>query len=115
LATYHGDCVFTNIIFTPMSDIKFIDVKYSEFGVYGDPYYDYAKIYQSLCGYDEILSDKYVVESYRQRIKQYFESKFNNTELNKIKVITASLLFSLIPLHDNDKCFEYFELSKELL
>lgn len=115
LATYHGDCVFTNIIFTPMSDIKFIDVKYSEFGVYGDPYYDYAKIYQSLCGYDEILSDKYVVESYRQRIKQYFESKFNDTELNKIKVITASLLFSLIPLHDNDKCFEYFELSKELL
>lgn len=115
LATYHGDCVFTNIIFTPMSDIKFIDVKYSEFGVYGDPYYDYAKIYQSLCGYDEILSDKYVVESYRQRIKQYFESKFNNNELNKIKVITASLLFSLIPLHDNDKCFEYFELSKELL
>lgn len=115
LATYHGDCVFTNIIFTPMGDIKFIDVKYSEFGVYGDPYYDYAKIYQSLCGYDEILSDKYVVESYRQRIKQYFESKFNDTELNKIKVITASLLFSLIPLHDNDKCFEYFELSKELL
>ena len=115
LARYHGDCVFTNIIFTPMRDIKFIDVKYSEFGVYGDPYYDYAKIYQSLCGYDEILSDKYVVESYRQRIKQYFESKFNDTELNKIKVITASLLFSLIPLHDNDKCFEYFELSKELL
>ena len=115
LSTYHGDCVFTNIIFTSTSNIKFIDVKYSEFGIYGDPYYDYAKIYQSLCGYDEILSDKYVVESYRQRIKKYFESKFSMEELTNIKLITASLLFSLIPLHDNDKCSHYFELSKELL
>ena len=83
--------------------------------IYGDKMYDYAKIYQSLCGYDEILSDKYVVESYRQRIKKYFESKFNEEELNNIKLITASLLFSLIPLHDNNKCSQYFELSKELL
>jgi hypothetical protein len=36
-------------------------------------------------------------------------------ELTNIKLITASLLFSLIPLHDNDKCSHYFELSKELL
>jgi len=115
LSSYHGDCVFTNIIFTPTEEVRFIDVKYSEYGIYGDPNYDYAKIYQSLCGYDEILSDKYVVESYRQRIKKYFESKFNEEELNNIKLITASLLFSLIPLHDNNKCSQYFELSKELL
>ena len=115
LSSYHGDCVFTNVIFTPTEEVRFIDVKYSEYGIYGDSNYDYAKIYQSLCGYDEILSDKYVVESYRQRIKKYFESKFNEEELNNIKLITVSLLFSLIPLHDNNKCSQYFELSKELL
>ena len=115
LSTYHGDCVFTNIIFTPNEQVRFIDVKYSEHGIYGDPNYDYAKIYQSLCGYDEILLDKYVVESYRKKMKNYFESKFTPNELDNIKLITSSLLFSLIPLHDNDKCIQYFELSKELL
>ena len=104
-----------NIIFTPNEQVRFIDVKYSEHGIYGDPNYDYAKIYQSLCGYDEILLDKYVVESYRKKMKNYFESKFTPNELNNIKLITSSLLFSLIPLHDNDKCIQYFELSKELL
>jgi len=115
LSTYHGDSVFTNIMFTTSNDIKFIDVKYSEYGISGDKYYDYAKIYQSLCGYDEILSDRYVVESYRDRIKKHFENKFDTIELKNIKLITASLLFSLIPLHDDAKCSQYFELSKELL
>ena len=102
-------------MFTTSNDIKFIDVKYSEYGISGDKYYDYAKIYQSLCGYDEILSDRYVVESYRDRIKKHFENKFDTIELKNIKLITASLLFSLIPLHDDAKCSQYFELSKELL
>ena len=31
-----------------------------------------------------------------------------------MKIITASLLFSLIPLHDNEKCFFYYNLIFEI-
>ena len=33
-----------------------------------------------------------------------------NPPLNIIQLITKSLLFSLIPLHNDDKCPEYFNL-----
>ena len=31
-------------------------------------------------------------------------------DFNNLKMITNSLLFTLIPLHDNQKCFSYFNL-----
>ena len=56
----HGDPVFTNIIIDNKNNIKFIDMRGKQgelITIYGDIYYDYAKIYQSLIGYDEILND----------------------------------------------------------
>ena len=86
--------------------------------IYGDKLYDNAKVYQSIIGYDEILENKKISESYKNNIKLYFENKFINTYSEKyfyyLKIITASLLFTLIPLHNNDKCKSYYYLIKYL-
>jgi len=59
----HGDLWFSNIILEFCGDIKLIDMRGEVDGFLtlgGDSIYDYAKIYQSLRGYDAILyGDKY--------------------------------------------------------
>jgi capsule biosynthesis phosphatase len=115
----HGDCVFSNIMVDNMGEIKFVDVRgmvENTFTPYGFYLYDYAKIYQSIVGYDEILMDKRIKVSYKQMIKDYFESLFDEKTLNDIRKITASLFFSLIPLHNEvDKFEKYIKLGKKLL
>lgn len=117
IGVIHGDPVFTNVIFTKDMNYKFIDMRGkvgNQYTIYGDIFYDYAKIYQSLIGYDEILLEKYVSMSYKVSLLNIFENHiielYGKDCLNDIKIITDSLLFSLIPLHDNDKCNKYYEL-----
>ena len=85
--------------------------------IYGDIFYDYAKIYQSLIGYDFILLEKDFNERYMREMVKYFEEhvkdKYGVKRLAAVKLITASMLFSLIPLHDNDKCEKYYNLISE--
>ena len=80
----------------------------------GDWLYDWAKLYQSLIGYDEILENKFVSNNYKQRLikyfKKYFLENFSREDFENLKVITKSLLYTLIPLHDNEKCKEYYNL-----
>ena len=113
----HGDLVFSNIILTNTGKIRLIDVKGkqgSDLSIFGDCFYDYAKIYQSLIGYDEILLDKEIKESYKNKMINHFDSKFSNEDLQKIKNITKSLLVSLIPLHNEPKKFKkYINLAKK--
>ena len=94
-----------------------IDVKGkqgNDFSIFGDCFYDYAKIYQSLIGYDEILLDKEIKESYKSKMINYFNSKFSNQDLEKIRNITKSLLVSLIPLHNEANKFKkYINLAKK--
>ena len=82
--------------------------------IYGDFLYDWAKLYQSLIGYDKILMGKKINKNYEDNMINAFETYFielySNEYLNKLKVITKSLLFSLIPLHDNKLCDEYYNL-----
>jgi hypothetical protein len=115
----HGDCVFSNVIVDNMGEIKFVDMRglvNDTFTPYGFYLYDYAKIYQSIMGYDEILMDKKIKVSYKQMIKTYFESLFDEKTLMDIKKITVSLFFSLIPLHNEvDKYEKYIKLGKKLL
>ncbi len=115
----HGDAVFSNIISLPNNEIKFVDVRGIENGIhtcFGHPLYDHAKIYQSLVGYDEILLDKKVKVSYKTNMIKHFESKFSEGDLNKIKIITVSLLYSMIPLHlEFEKLEKYVKLGKKLL
>jgi len=119
LGVIHGDPVFTNILQTK-NGIKFIDMRGKQGDVctiYGDITYDYAKVYQSLLGYDYILNGTEINHPYTDKLKQHFESYFTTGEINDIKIITASLLFSLLPLHDEDKnkFSKYLKLIESIL
>jgi capsule biosynthesis phosphatase len=117
----HGDPVFTNILINQFGKIKFIDMRgkiENEITVLGDKIYDWAKLYQSLKGYDEILEDIIINNTYKNTLINHFEKRFmeeykEEKYLKYLKIITKSLLFSLIPLHDynnNNKCNKYYEL-----
>ena len=114
----HGDLVFTNIILDNAGKLKFVDVKGmlgTELSIYGDKYYDYAKAYQSLVGYDEILLDKEINQSYKNKLIFHFEDHFSENEIKRIKKITKSLLLSLLPLHNEPNKFkQYISLAKKL-
>jgi len=119
LGVIHGDPVFTNVLNTKQG-LKFIDMrgKLGEtLSIQGDIYYDYAKVYQSLIGYDFILNDTEVDNVYADEFIKHFESRFDFNELLTIKLITASMLFSLIPLHDvpYTSLKKYFKLIENLL
>lgn len=119
----HGDAVFTNCILKEQQDkfgeynFKFIDMR-GRLGniksIFGDVLYDYGKIYQSLIGYDEILLGKKVNDKYRNNLIKifidYVKNIFDNDAIDKIIMIANSLLFTLIPLHNNEKCKDYFNL-----
>jgi hypothetical protein len=119
----HGDPVFTNILINSYGKIKMIDVRgklMNENTLYGDCFYDYAKIYQSLIGYDEILLDKKVDKKYKNELIQVFEEyigcKFGKDRMKWIEIITISLLFTLIPLHsDINKNKKYYELFIQII
>ena len=82
--------------------------------IYGDWLYDWSKIYQSLMGYDEILLEKKLSKKYKELcihwFSEFFINNYSEEDFNNLKFITQSLLFTLIPLHNNDKCIHYFEL-----
>ena len=56
--------------------------------IYRDWLYDWEKIYQLIIGYD----------------------KFSEKDFENLKIITTSLIFTLIPLHNNEKCIKYYKL-----
>jgi len=113
----HGDAVFSNIILTKDGNIKFVDVR----GVVGDKHtcfgyylYDFAKIYQSLIGYDEVVLDKKIIKSYRDNLMKIFV-EFVGRDIDDIKIVTKSLLLSLIPLHNEiDKIKKYVMIYKKV-
>lgn len=113
----HGDTVMTNIIINNHGKIKFIDMRGLlglEPSIYGDCMYDWAKLYQSLIGYDAILQSVDIPIDYSNSLikcfENYFVSLYSADQLINIKIITKSFLFSLIPLHNNDKCYQYYNL-----
>ena len=121
ISIIHGDPVFTNILINKFGKIKMIDMR-GVIGnintIYGDIFYDYAKIYQSLIGYDEVLSDITISKIYKDQFISHFKLRFleryTEDDFYFLKIIVASLLFTLIPLHNNDKCISYYNLIKEL-
>ena len=113
----HGDFVFTNILINDYDKIKLIDMRGklgNKLSIVGDYLYDWAKLYQSLIGYDKILQDKQISNIYEEKLinsfRSYFIAKFSEENFYYLKIITQSLLFSLIPLHNNNKCQNYFDL-----
>ena len=118
LGMIHGDPVFTNVMLDKYNNIKMFDIRGklgTRLSIYGDIFYDYAKVYQSLIGYDEIMKGVHLNEQYKKVFIEFFEQyiiqKFSLERLKLIKLITKSLLFTLLPLHDDMyKCMEYYKL-----
>ena len=122
ICVIHGDAVMTNILVTPHKTVKFIDMRGQQgthLSIYGDVLYDWAKLFQSLIGYDQILQERKVAHEYESTMidtfKAYFLSKFSNDDYINMCWITKSLILSLIPLHDNDKCREYYKLISKIM
>ena len=101
----HGDPVFTNV-FLDSNHCKFIDSR----GVWdqkltnsGDIDYDYAKILQSLYGYDYALHDELIQDSYLKSLRDYYLDKIKDvTDVNQLKNKTRLLFVSMIPFHKED-------------
>jgi capsule biosynthesis phosphatase len=109
----HGDPVFSNILLTNDGACKFIDMRGSlgkTLTMSGDLMYDLAKIYQSVWGYDFVLIDRYpllrhdieMLAQLREIFRDFIQQKYNIKRFRDIEIICASLLFSLIPLHDEN-------------
>jgi capsule biosynthesis phosphatase len=118
----HGDPVFTNILFDKVGDVKFIDMRGklgSTTTIYGDTIYDYAKVIQSLYGYDEILEGYSVEENYRMKMidlcMKFLKLKFDEDVLRDIKCICASLFYSLIPLHDSIRHKAFCDMALKMM
>jgi capsule biosynthesis phosphatase len=118
IGVIHGDPVFSNIFLCENQLIKFIDMR-GRIGevntIYGDIFYDYAKVYQSLCGYDYILNDVEINHAYLKDLREYFLNWYYSRFTVDLNRITAGLLFSLIPLHDDpEKQKKYYNLCTSL-
>lgn len=106
----HGDCTFSNTLINDDLDIVFIDPR-GYFGktlLYGDEYYDWAKMYYSLVGnYDQFNNKKFILDIYDNEIdlrissngyeslEDYFFSLIPNCNKKKIKLIHAIIWLSL--------------------
>jgi capsule biosynthesis phosphatase len=91
----HGDFWFSNIIYTFNNEIKCFDTRgkiHHKYTTNGDRLYDYAKLYQSLLGYDSILysNDRHISSD----LIQLFESEVEKIgiNLNDLKIVTISLI-----------------------
>ncbi len=124
LSVIHGDPVFSNILIDNNNRIKFIDMR-GKIGetltIFGDSLYDYSKIYQSIIGYDFVLMDKETDPMYIEKNKKIFTDwileKYGTEGPNillDIKEITKSLILSLLPIHNNEKCTNYYKLIETL-
>ena len=115
----HGDPVFTNVLTDHDGNIKFIDMRGklgSQYTVGGDPMYDIAKVYQSLSGYDCILNNTpfTVNQQLIDQLAAWVVQNYSFT-ITDVRKFTAGLYFSLIPLHNNEKCQQYYELAQKLI
>lgn len=114
ISVIHGDPVLTNILINNFGKIKMIDMRgclpnisdleeTEIYTIYGDQMYDWGKLYQSLIGYDYILEEKSINLEYQNKLITYFKSEmvslYGPDIMEDIKMITKSLIFSMLPLH----------------
>lgn len=103
----HGDPVLTNVLLlTDASHIVFIDPRGHVDGIatpFGDVMYDYAKVLQSLTGYDETLHATQVPASYRAALLRVFWKHVlehhGERRADMLTTLVVSLLLSLLPMH----------------
>jgi len=93
----HGDLWFSNILIDFKNSLKMIDMKGRVNGIYttgGDRLYDYGKLYQSFLGYDAILYNEPLSESYRNHMESLFRTELlkRNIPIEDVKRVTVALI-----------------------
>ena len=88
--------------------IKIFDPKGSVMNIYttnGDRYYDYAKLYQSIIGFDLFLEDISVQDQYYIYIREYFEKYVPGLglDIGVIKCYCKCLLFGSVHSYEKLK------------
>lgn len=135
----HGDPVFSNVILSKDErTVSFIDVRCqldNTLTMEGDIHYDLAKVLQSLLGYDHVLfmdpdsatlpeadqplleeADERVIKDLQDVFWKFLETKYEVTIHKKTLLrVTASLLFTLIPLHKEQLGPIFLRMCKETL
>jgi dTDP-glucose pyrophosphorylase len=115
----HGDPVLTN----SFVDGTFIDPRGSwdnKQSIYGDNDYDYAKVLQSLLGYDFLLNNIEPPKEYIKNMVGYFLDWYTKTyperDVYQLQMKTISLYISMIPLHKDDieRCYRFAQYTKSL-
>ena len=122
LGVVHGDPVLSNIIKKHDENLIFLDPRGylgNKFSIFGDVNYDFAKLYQSLCGYENIIMDKVPDEYYLEILRNHLEELLINNkiidEIFTIKYLSASLFLSLIDFHDKKYTNKFLDISRQLI
>jgi capsule biosynthesis phosphatase len=104
----HGDFWFSNILISYKDEYKFIDMKgliNNSKSISGDKIYDYAKILQSLIGFDSILYDKEINNEYNKifidYLKEWLKINDPNIIFNDVQNICALLIFGSFHAYEN--------------
>ena len=92
----HGDLWFSNMLIDFKGNIKVFDMRgkiYNTYTTNGDRLYDYAKLYQSILGYDCVLNNDTIPSNY-QSLREYFEKEITKHLicLEDLRTITFSLV-----------------------
>jgi hypothetical protein len=92
----HVDFWFSNMILDFRGKLKVFDMKGKVYNTYttgGDKMYDYAKLYQSILGYDCVLNNVVMPRS-AESLRVHFEEKLikNKIHLDNLKTVTFSLV-----------------------
>lgn len=109
-AFIHGDCTFSNILVDDIKKIYFIDPRgyFGDLKFYGDPYYDWAKLYYSIVGnYDNFNNRKFnlrinekdveieIKQGGWEYLEEYFIRKAKINDIKKLRLIHAVIWLSL--------------------
>lgn len=114
----HGDLCFNNILIDD-NKMYLIDPRgsFGKVGLYGDQYYEIAKLVHSIDGYDCIINDLFNIEyntkknninynftntNNKKQFKRSIEKQYSTDEIKKIYLIESLLFLSMIPLHSED-------------
>jgi len=101
----HGDAWFANLLWTYDNRIKCVDMRGrigNTLTLNGDPNYDYAKMYQSLLGFDEVVFGLTPVDKeYRSHIVGLFldHLRLRNVNVEDVFLITLCNMVGSIPFH----------------
>jgi dTDP-glucose pyrophosphorylase len=104
ISCIHGDYWFGNLLWSHKEHkLYMIDMRGrlgDKLSINGDKYYDYAKLLQSIYGFDILVqTGKYVPPTNRDKLLELFNIYFD-VDLDIIKKITAFLILGSIPFHE---------------